>query len=72
MTHSHETSANSFWGILRYIVLKTADSAGYFGVQMKTVIQKVLKLWSFEVAKRNGSHFEKTALKELCLFAYFP
>ena len=22
---------------------------------MKTVIQKVLKLWSFEVAKRNGS-----------------
>ena len=29
VTHSHETSANSFWGILRYIytVLKTADSA---------------------------------------------
>ena len=26
---------------------------------MKTVIQKLLKL-SFEVAKRNGSHFEKT------------
>ena len=27
---------------------------------MKTVIQKVLKLWSFEIAKRNGSHFVKT------------
>ena len=38
---------------------------------MKTVIQKVLKLWSFEVAKRNGSHFEKTALKDLsfCIFS---
>ena len=37
---------------------------------MKTVIQKVLTLWSFEVAKRNGSHFEKTALKDLmCHFA---
>ena len=34
VTHSHETSANSFFGILRdiYTVLKTADSADYFGV----------------------------------------
>ena len=30
---------------------------------MKTVIQTVLKLWSFEVVKHNGSHFEKMALK---------
>ena len=38
---------------------------------MKTVIQKVLKLWSFEVAKHNGSHFQKTALKDLMSFCIF-
>ena len=54
LTHSHETSANLFWGILRYIDLKTADSADYF-VWIKTVIQKELKLWSFKVAKRNSN-----------------
>ena len=39
--------------------MKTADSPDNFGVQIKIVIQKVLKLWPFEVAKRNSSHFEK-------------
>ena len=40
---------------------------------MKTVIQNVLKLWSFEVAKRNGGHFEKTAPKDFtCHFVYSP
>ena len=38
---------------------------------MKTVIQKVLKLWLFEVAKHNGSHFEKTALKDFLSFCIF-
>ena len=38
---------------------------------MNTVIQNVLKLWSFEVAKRNGSHFEKTALKSFMSFCIF-
>ena len=38
---------------------------------MKTVIQKVLKLWSFEVAKCNGSHFEKMALKDFMSFCIF-
>ena len=38
---------------------------------MKTVIQKVLKLWSFEVAKRNGSHLEKTTLKDFVSFCIF-
>ena len=38
---------------------------------MKTVIQKVLKLWSFEVAKRNGSHFEKTVLKDFVFLHIF-
>ena len=51
--------------------MKTADSADYFDVQMKTVIQKVLKLWSFEVARRNGSHFEKMALKDFMSFCIF-
>ena len=37
---------------------------------MKTVIQKVLKLWSFEVAKSNSSHFEKTALKRFDVFLH--
>ena len=32
MTHSHETSADSFGDILRYTVLRTADSADIFGV----------------------------------------
>ena len=38
---------------------------------MKTVIQTVLKLLSFEVAKRNGSHFYKTALKDFVSFRVF-
>ena len=38
---------------------------------MKTVIQKVLKLWSFEAAKCNGSHFEKMALKDFLYFCIF-
>ena len=38
---------------------------------MKAIIQKVLKLWSFEVAKRNGSHFEKMALKDFMSFCIF-
>ena len=38
---------------------------------MKIVIQKLLKLWSFEVAKHNDSHFEKTALKEFMSFCIF-
>ena len=41
-------------------------------IYVTTVIQILLKLWSFEVAKRNGSHFEKTALKHfmsLCIFS---
>jgi len=38
---------------------------------MKTVVKELLKLWLFESAKRHGSHFEKTALKDfvsLCVF----
>ena len=38
---------------------------------MKTVVQKVLKLWSFEIAKCNGSHFEKMALKDFMSFCIF-
>ena len=38
---------------------------------MKTVIQKVLKLWSSKVAKHNGSHFEKKALKDFMSFCIF-
>ena len=38
---------------------------------MKTVIQKVLKLWSFEIAKHNDSHFEKSALKDFMSFCIF-
>ena len=38
---------------------------------MKTVIRKVLKLWSFEVATRNGSHFDKTTLKDFMSFRIF-
>ena len=38
---------------------------------MKTVIRKVLKLWSFEVAKRNAIHFEETALKDFMSFCIF-
>ena len=72
VTHSHETSDNSFWAIWRYNVLK---------LQILLIIwclnedchQKVLKLWAFEFAKHKGSHFEKTALKDfMCHFAYFP
>ena len=51
--------------------MKTADSADNFGVQMKIVIQKVLKLWPFEVAKRNGSHFEKTTERFCVIFHIF-
>ena len=38
---------------------------------MKTVILKVLKLWSFEVAKCNGSQLEKMALKDFMSFCIF-
>ena len=38
---------------------------------MKTVIRKVLKLLSFEVAKRNGSHFEKTSLIDFVFLNIF-
>ena len=38
---------------------------------MKTVIQKVSKLWLFEAAQHNGSHFEKMALKDFTSFCIF-
>ena len=38
---------------------------------MKTVVKELLKLWQFESAKRHGSHFEKTALKDFVIVRIF-
>ena len=31
----------------------------------------MLKVWSFEIAKRNGSHFAKTAVEDYMSFCIF-
>ena len=51
--------------------LKAAGPADYFGIETKTVIKVLLKLWLFEIAKSYGSHFEKTALKDFVSFCIF-
>ena len=45
-------------------LLKTADPADYFHIEMTTVVKQLLKLWLFVVAKHYGSHFEKTTLTD--------
>ena len=49
------------------IILRIAAPADYFGILIKTVVNKLLKLWLFEVAKHYGIHFEKMTLKEFVI-----
>ena len=53
------------------MILKTAASADYFGIEMKTAVLELLKLLLFEVAKNYGSHCEKTALNDFESFCLF-
>ena len=53
------------------VILKVLSTADYFGIETKTVIKVLLKLWLFEVAKSYGSHFEKTALKDFVILHIF-
>ena len=72
MTHSPKTSANTIFAILRYIQ--------FWKLQILVIIlvfkwrlssKKYWSLWSFQVAKRNGSHFQKTALEDFKSFCIF-
>ena len=53
------------------VILKASGTADQFGIETKTVIKVLLKLWLFEVAKSYGSHFEKKALKDFVSFCIF-
>ena len=53
-----------------WTLLKTADPADYFGIEMKTVVKQLLKLWIFEVAKHYGSHSEKTTLTDVSVILH--
>ena len=68
MTLSHKTTLKSHFGYFEMlIILRIAAPADYFGILIKTVVNKLLKLWLFEVAKHYGIHFEKMTLKEFVI-----